>query len=543
MARNILLTENFKELIETNSIYADKTNLVKDILNRKVVLYTRPRRFGKTLNMSMLYYFFSNQEDSFNLFKDLNIAKDAEAMKHMNQYPVISISLKELTRKNFRLQISEFINNVVYNLCDKHRYLLDSNKLEDEEKSLFDKYLKRNITEDELSSVLYNLSRMMYKHFNSEVIILIDEYDVPLRYAHQYGYYDDMLDFIRSLFSSALKTNNYLYKGIMTGCLRIAKESVFTGLNNFETDSMLNKNREAYFGFTEDEVKSILDEYDMPEKFKDIKDWYDGYLFGNIEVYNPWSTLKYIKESYSQDITEPVSYWANTSGNDIIYDYIKNDTGGLREDFESLTKGETIVKSINEQLTYRDLDNPDNIFSFLLSTGYLKATGKNSDGSYNLVIPNKEINDIYSRFFKAYFSEYSKDRTPEFVKALVEGDEAKANEALNDILFCNISYYDNSEAFYHGTLNSMFDGFASLSNREFGYGRPDIVVLDNSVTVLIEIKKTKDLLFLSKAADEAIEQIKEKKYIEGLNSYGYKNIRAYGVSFCKKRCCVKMLNQ
>ena len=260
MARNILLTENFKELIETNSIYADKTNLVKDILNRKVVLYTRPRRFGKTLNMSMLYYFFSNQEDSFNLFKDLNIAKDKEAMKHMNQYPVISISLKELTRKNFRLQISEFINNVVYNLCDKHRYLLDSNKLEDEEKSLFDKYLKRNITEDELSSVLYNLSRMMYKHFNSEVIILIDEYDVPLRYAHQYGYYDDMLDFIRSLFSGALKTDNYLYKGIMTGCLRIAKESVFTGLNNFETDSMLNKNREAYFGFTEDEVKDILNE-------------------------------------------------------------------------------------------------------------------------------------------------------------------------------------------------------------------------------------------------------------------------------------------
>ena len=534
MARNILLTENFKELIETNSIYADKTNLVKDILNRKVVLYTRPRRFGKTLNMSMLYYFFSNQEDSFNLFKDLNIAKDAEAMKHMNQYPVISISLKELTRKNFRLQISEFINNVVYNLCDKHRYLLDSNKLEDEEKSLFDKYLKRNITEDELSSVLYNLSRMMYKHFNSEVIILIDEYDVPLRYAHQYGYYDDMLDFIRSLFSSALKTNNYLYKGIMTGCLRIAKESVFTGLNNFETDSMLNKNREAYFGFTEDEVKSILDEYDMPEKFKDIKDWYDGYLFGNIEVYNPWSTLKYIKESYSQDITEPVSYWANTSGNDIIYDYIKNDTGGLREDFESLTKGETIVKSINEQLTYRDLDNPDNIFSFLLSTGYLKATGKNSDGSYNLVIPNKEINDIYSRFFKAYFSEYSKDRTPEFVKALVEGDEAKANEALNDILFCNISYYDNSEAFYHGYILSTLRLFAPVSNVESGDGRIDIKIQDKRTKRIVglELKHSESEDDLQKDADKAVKQLKDKRYLKP-------NELGYGISFCKKKCFIR----
>lgn len=534
MARNILLTENFKELIETNSIYADKTNLVKDILNRKVVLYTRPRRFGKTLNMSMLYYFFSNQEDSFNLFKDLNIAKDTETMKHMNQYPVISISLKELTRKNFKLQISEFINNVVYNLCDKHRYLLNSDNLEAEEKSLFDKYLKRNITEDELSSVLYNLSRMMYKHFNSEVIILIDEYDVPLRYAHQYGYYDDMLDFIRSLFSSALKTNNYLYKGIMTGCLRIAKESVFTGLNNFETDSMLNKNREAYFGFTEDEVKSILDEYDMPEKFKDIKDWYDGYLFGNIEVYNPWSTLKYIKESYSQDITEPVSYWANTSGNDIIYDYIKNDTGGLRKQFEMLTNGETLKKYINEQLTYRDLDNPDNIFSFLLSTGYLKATGKNSDGNYNLVIPNKEVRKIYLDSFNEYFRDYTRTNTPELVKALTNGEEEKANEILNGILRANLSYYDNSEAFYHGFVLGTLDLYTTISNVEAGEGRLDIRLEDDKTgkTIVLELKHSKHANDLEKDAELAVKQIKDKHYLKA-------NEQGYGISFNRKKCCLK----
>lgn len=534
MARNILLTENFKELIETNSIYADKTNLVKDILNRKVVLYTRPRRFGKTLNMSMLYYFFSNQEDSFNLFKDLNIAKDTETMKHMNQYPVISISLKELTRKNFKLQISEFINNVVYNLCDKHRYLLNSDNLEAEEKSLFDKYLKRNITEDELSSVLYNLSRMMYKHFNSEVIILIDKYDVPLRYAHQYGYYDDMLDFIRSLFSSALKTNNYLYKGIMTGCLRIAKESVFTGLNNFETDSMLNKNREAYFGFTEEEVKSILDEYDMPEKFKDIKDWYDGYLFGNIEVYNPWSTLKYIKESYSQDITEPVSYWANTSGNDIIYDYIKNDTGGLRKQFEMLTNGETLKKYINEQLTYRDLDNPDNIFSFLLSTGYLKATGKNSDGNYNLVIPNKEVRKIYLDSFNEYFRDYTRTNTPELVKALTNGEEEKANEILNGILRANLSYYDNSEAFYHGFVLGTLDLYTTISNVEAGEGRLDIRLEDDKTgkTIVLELKHSKHANDLEKDAELAVKQIKDKHYLKA-------NEQGYGISFNRKKCCLK----
>lgn len=534
MARNILLTENFKELIETNSIYADKTNLVKDILNRKVVLYTRPRRFGKTLNMSMLYYFFSNQEDSFNLFKDLNIAKDTETMKHMNQYPVISISLKELTRKNFKLQISEFINNVVYNLCDKHRYLLNSDNLEAEEKSLFDKYLKRNITEDELSSVLYNLSRMMYKHFNSEVIILIDEYDVPLRYAHQYDYYDDMLDFIRPLFSSALKTNNYLYKGIMTGCLRIAKESVFTGLNNFETDSMLNKNREAYFGFTEGEVKSILDEYDMPEKFKDIKDWYDGYLFGNIEVYNPWSTLKYIKESYSQDITEPVSYWANTSGNDIIYDYIKNDTGGLRKQFEMLTNGETLKKYINEQLTYRDLDNPDNIFSFLLSTGYLKATGKNSDGNYNLVIPNKEVRKIYLDSFNEYFRDYTRTNTPELVKALTNGEEEKANEILNGILRANLSYYDNSVAFYHGFVLGTLDLYTTISNVEAGEGRLDIRLEDDKTgkTIVLELKHSKHANDLEKDAELAVKQIKDKHYLKA-------NEQGYGISFNRKKCCLK----
>ena len=533
MARDILLTEKFKELIETNSIYTDKTNLVKDVLKRKVVLYTRPRRFGKTLNMSMLYYFFSNQEDGFNLFKDLNIAKDVEAMKHLNKYPVISITLKELSKENIEDQITKY-QDIMSEYVTNNSYLLESDKLTDAEKRQLIEYRDKCSNKMKLESSLKDISGMLYRHFDSEVIILIDEYDVPLRYAQQYDYYDKMLSFIRSLFSSALKTNDYLYKCVMTGCLRIAKESVFTGLNNFETDSIFNNNKEVYFGFTENEVKDILNEYNMPERYKDIKDWYDGYLFGDKEVYNPWSTLKYIKEADSEDHKEPVSYWANTSGNDIVYDYIKNDRGGLREDFESLTKGETIVKNINEQLTYRDMDDPDNIFSFLLSTGYLKSIGRNKDDTYNLVIPNKEVNVIYSKSFSNYFKEYSKDRTPEFVKALVEGDAIKANEVLDDILFSNISYYDNSEAFYHGYILSTLKLFAPVSNVESGNGRIDLKIKDKKTKKVIglELKHSEHEEDLQKDADRAVKQIIDKRYLKD-GEIGY------GISFNKKRCCIK----
>ena len=533
MAREIRLIEDFKKLIVANAVYADKTNFIKEVMSKDVVLYTRPRRFGKTLNMSMLYYFFSNQEDSFNLFKDLNIAKDAEAMKHLNKYPVISISLKELSNRSFDNSISHF-KSLISSYIDKNQYLLTSENISEVNRNKILKLYDETGDIADYQQSLKLLSDCLYTHFNEEVIILIDEYDVPLRYAHQYGYYDDMLDFIRSLFSSALKTNNYLYKGIMTGCLRIAKESVFTGLNNFETDSMLNKNREAYFGFTEDEVKSILDEYDMPEKFKDIKDWYDGYLFGDKEVYNPWSTLKYIKESYSQDITEPVSYWANTSGNDIIYDYIKNDTGGLRKQFEMLTNGETLKKYINEQLTYRDLDNPDNIFSFLLSTGYLKATGKNSDGNYNLVIPNKEVRKIYLDSFNEYFRDYTRTNTPELVKALTNGEEEKANEILNGILRANLSYYDNSEAFYHGFVLGTLDLYTTISNVEAGEGRLDIRLEDDKTgkTIVLELKHSKHANDLEKDAELAVKQIKDKHYLKA-------NEQGYGISFNRKKCCLK----
>ena len=540
MAREIRLIEDFKKLIVANAVYADKTNFIKEVMSKDVVLYTRPRRFGKTLNMSMLYYFFSNQEDSFNLFKDLNIAKDAEAMKHLNKYPVISISLKELSNRSFDNSISHF-KSLISSYIDKNQYLLTSENISEVNRNKILKLYDETGDIADYQQSLKLLSDCLYTHFNEEVIILIDEYDVPLRYAHQYGYYDDMLDFIRPLFSSALKTNNYLYKGIMTGCLRIAKESVFTGLNNFRTDSILSYDDEVYFGFTEEEVKSILDEYDMPEKFKDIKDWYDGYLFGDKEVYNPWSALQYIDDAKNRDDLKPSSYWANTSGNDIIYDFLKHSDPALRNNFEKLVNGEAIEATIYPEMTYRELDDKEMIYSYLLVTGYLKATKDLGDNKYELMIPNKEIRYIYTSYFRKYIVSLQDTYSSKFCNSLIKGDANEAEMELNDFLFKTVSFHDYKEDYYHGLIIGMLNNFELLSNREFGLGRPDIVAYNPKATLCIEIKKADRLKDLDKSADEAISQIKDKKYVEGLKSSGYRNIKAYGIAFFDKSCCVKSM--
>ena len=540
MAREIRLIEDFKKLIVANAVYADKTNFIKEVMSKDVVLYTRPRRFGKTLNMSMLYYFFSNQEDSFNLFKDLNIAKDAEAMKHLNKYPVISISLKELSNRSFDNSISHF-KSLISSYIDKNQYLLTSENISEVNRNKILKLYDETGDIADYQQSLKLLSDCLYTHFNEEVIILIDEYDVPLRYAHQYGYYDDMLDFIRPLFSSALKTNDYLFKGIMTGCLRIAKESVFTGLNNFRTDSILSYDDEVYFGFTEEEVKSILDEYNMPEKFKDIKDWYDGYLFGDKEVYNPWSALQYIDDAKNRDDLKPSSYWANTSGNDIIYDFLKHSDPALRNNFEKLVNGEAIEATIYPEMTYRELDDKEMIYSYLLVTGYLKATKDLGDNKYELMIPNKEIKYIYTSYFRKYIVSLQDTYSSKFCNSLIKGDANEAEMELNDFLFRTVSFHDYKEDYYHGLIIGMLNDFELLSNREFGLGRPDIVAYNPKATLCIEIKKTDNISQLDKCADEAISQIKDKKYVEGLKASGYRNIKAYGIAFCDKACCIKLL--
>ena len=540
MAREIRLIEDFKKLIVANAVYADKTNFIKEVMSKDVVLYTRPRRFGKTLNMSMLYYFFSNQEDSFNLFKDLNIAKDAEAMKHLNKYPVISISLKELSNRSFDNSISHF-KSLISSYIDKNQYLLTSENISEVNRNKILKLYDETGDIADYQQSLKLLSDCLYTHFNEEVIILIDEYDVPLRYAHQYGYYDDMLDFIRPLFSSALKTNDYLFKGIMTGCLRIAKESVFTGLNNFRTDSILSYDDEVYFGFTEDEVKSILDEYNMPEKFKDIKDWYDGYIFGDKEVYNPWSALQYIDDAKNRDDLKPSSYWANTSGNDIIYDFLKHSDSALRNNFEKLVNGEAIEATIYPEMTYRELDDKEMIYSYLLITGYLKAIEKTDENKYKLMIPNKEIIYIYTSYFRKYIVSLQDTYSSKFCNSLIKGDANEAEMELNDFLFKTVSFHDYGEDYYHGLIIGMLNDFELLSNREFGLGRPDIVAYNPKATLCIEIKKADRLKDLDKSADEAISQIKDKKYVEGLKSSGYRNIKAYGIAFFDKSCCVKSM--
>lgn len=365
--------ENFKDMIDKDAYYVDKTDLISNVLNEQVVLYTRPRRFGKTLNMSMLYYFFSIKEkENAYLFDNLNISKNKDALKHQNQYPVIFISLKDMKNNSYEGQMIRFKEIIC--LCAKNYLeLLDGDDLLGSEKELFQRYVDNKMCDDELESALFNISYYLRKYYHQKVIILIDEYDVPLQSAYQNNYYEDMVNFLRNVFSMALKTNDALEKGIMTGCLRISKESIFTGLNNFSSYSILNNISNEYFGFTEREVKQLLKDYHLSSYMDEVKEWYDGYLFGNLEIYNPWSTLTYVKNKIYDACFKPASFWANTSSNDLVINYIQNGDDELHNEFEQLIQGHALTKYIKPELTYREMDNINNVYSFLLLTGYLKV--------------------------------------------------------------------------------------------------------------------------------------------------------------------------
>ena len=348
--------ENFKELIDKDACYVDKTNLIEKVLKEKVVLYTRPRRFGKTLNMSMLYYFFSNKEkENAYLFDGLNISKNKEALKHQNQYPVIFISLKDMKESKIENQLVKF-SYIIARLLDQFEDILDDDIFNEREKKLLKRYHLNTASKNELSESLLTISLCLRKYYHQKVIILIDEYDVPLQAAYQHNYYDEMVEFLRNVFSSSLKTNDALEKGIMTGCLRISKESIFTGLNNFSSYSILDNIGNEFFGFTEKEVKQLLKDYDLFDSFDEVKEWYDGYLFGNLEIYNPWSTLSYVKNKKADSSFEPISFWANTSGNELVVNYIQTGDRGLRKEFELLMNGQTIDKVIKPELTYREME-------------------------------------------------------------------------------------------------------------------------------------------------------------------------------------------
>lgn len=533
--------ENFKMMIDKSAYYVDKTNFIEDVLNEQVVLYTRPRRFGKTLNMSMLYYFFSikEKENSY-LFDGLNISKNKDALKHQNKYPTIFISLKEMKNLTFDAQISSF-SNVIYELLEKNLEILSSDQLSDTTKDILNKLHNRSSSVEDLKISLRVITNALYTYYQQKVIVLIDEYDVPLQAAYQNNYYEEMVEFLRSVFSSALKTNDALEKGVMTGCLRISKESIFTGLNNFTAYSVLNNISSESFGFTELEVKQLLKDYNLSEKMDEVKEWYDGYQFGNKEICNPWSTLMYVK-NITQDVSfKPISFWANTSGNDLVVKYIQNGDKKLRKEFDLLMNGQSLIKYIKPELTYREMDNINNIYSFLLLTGYLKVIKDRGENQYELVIPNKEVYEIYKQSFMSYFEDYTTSRKGELYQEFVDGDAKKVNLLLNDILLRSISYFDNQESFYHGFLVGLLNDYEVVSNRESGNGRFDVCVLPENIlgtVVLIECKHSISEDDLIDDAKEGARQIVEQKYLEEHKFKKYENVIGYGISFYKKQCYV-----
>ena len=545
-------TENFKEFMDKNYYYVDKTMLIDDVLSDKVMLYTRPRRFGKTLNMSMLYYFFSNQEkENAYLFEGLNVSKHQHLMLHQNQYPVIFLSLKDLSRENMNLQIDKF-KAMISKVVEDYFELKDSPYLSEAEKLIIDNYHYKKSSESDLRDALYNLSIFLEKHYHQKVIILIDEYDVPLQSAYQHDYYDEMVDFIRSVFSSALKTNDALERGVLTGCLRISKESIFTGLNNFTVRTIMDVEASDCFGFTQEEIDELLKYYNLMDKRQEMKEWYDGYLFGKTEIYNSWSALNYVKKLLNDDHFQAVSFWANTSSNDLVKTYIEYATMTMKEEFEKLINDQSIIKKIIPELTYREMDfhsiqtMNDNVYSFLLFTGYQKIKSKVDNDhpyTYELVIPNKEVKYIYEDIFMKWFDSYQRERDLSFIEALIQEDVMKANRLLQDVLQQSISYYDNYENFYHGFMVGFLkaNGYTVQSNRESGEGRFDIAVLPYSIldtALIIECKHSSSIKELRKDSAKASEQIIRQKYIEGLIEEGYEHVIGYGISFYKKQCII-----
>ena len=543
--------ENFKTMIDKNAYYVDKTNLIADILNEQVVLYTRPRRFGKTLNMSMLYYFFSIKEkENAYLFNDLYISKNKEALEHQNKYPTIFISLKEMKNLTFDAQISSF-SSIIYELLEKNLEILSASQLTDATKKKLNSLHDETTSIEDLKFSLRIISNALYTYYHQKVIILIDEYDVPLQSAYQNNYYDEMVDFLRSVFSSALKTNDALEKGIMTGCLRISKESIFTGLNNFTSYSILNNIGNEYFGFNENEVKQLLEDYQLSSYMDEVKEWYDGYLFGNIEIYNPWSTLMYVDCKLNSSDNKPISFWANTSGNDLVKRFIDNANKTTRDEIERLVAGEAIEKMVRLELTYDEIDNSiDNMWSVLFTTGYLTQTGMTEQGAYKLVIPNKEVREVYKFQIQEWFKKSVFSNTEQltaFWNGVEEGNTEAIEKYLNRILSNSISVFDtkapDKESSYHTLLVGLLVGNANWlvkSNVEAGEGFADIIVETENpdAGIVMELKYVKVAFELEKACEKALAQIKDRRYEEYLKNDGRNNILVYGLAFCKKRCKV-----
>lgn len=553
--------ENFEEIRTEDFYYVDKTELIKELLNSwgKVNLFTRPRRFGKSLNMSMLKCFFETGCDS-SLFDGLKIAGEQELCdKYMGQFPVISISLKSVSGNTFETARS-MICSVIGREALRFDFLLKSSRLSDVEKQLYRQLTKVEkesfrMTDADLVNSLLTLSQLLRKHYDHKVIILIDEYDVPLEKAQQYGYYDFMVTLIRNLFNQALKSNDHLYFSVLTGCLRISKESIFTGLNNPKILSITTVRFDEYFGFTDSEVRQLLKDYHLSDHFNDIKAWYDGYHFGDVDVYCPWDVISYCDELLSDPDAEPQEYWSHTSDNNIVRRFIDKSTRQTQNEIERLIDGESITKEIRQELTYKELDSTiENLWSVLFTTGYLTQYGKAKDKKYQLVIPNLEIRQIFITQIKEWFQDtVRKDTTKldSFCAAFLDGNVKTIEEGFNDYLSRTISIRDTGvrkgkkENFFHGILLGLLshmENWLISSNAESGDGYSDILIeVENQKTgIVIEVKYAENDA-LDTGCANALNQIEKNHYEESLISDGMTTILKYGIACYKKHCKVVLI--
>ena len=546
--------ENFEKLRREGFYYLDKTGLIRDLLNNwgEVNLFTRPRRFGKTLNMSMLKSFFEIGADE-TLFEGLQISKETELCeKYMGKYPVVFLSLKGVDGLTFE-EAKGRLRSVIREEMYKLRFLLDSDKIPESEKCVLIRFLDEQETDEDVKNCLKMLSSLLKQHYGQKVILLIDEYDVPLDKAFHNGYYKEMVSIIRGLFEHALKTNEYLQFAVVTGCLRISKESVFTGLNNFKVLSIVDRRFDEHFGFTDAEVKQLLKSYQLEQHFTEMKEWYDGYHFGNTDVYCPWDVINYVDHLCADPDAEPQAYWINTSGNAMVKRFVRKADKTTQREIEQLIAGEAIEKPVRLELTYEDIDKSiNNLWSVLFTTGYLTHTGKTVNGSYKLVIPNREVREVFILQIQEWFEQeiIEKEKTTQpLCAAFQAGDAVEVCKNLTAIMGRMISVLDTKardeqkENFYHGLLLWLLRSeptWLIMSNAESGEGFSDILVEtdDPDAGLVIEVKYSPTLEGLEDACARAMAQIKARRYDERLRNDGRNDILAFGVAFWKKRCKV-----
>ena len=557
--------ENFEKLIQEDFYYVDKTELITDLLKNwgEVNLFTRPRRFGKSLNMSMLKTFFEIGCDK-KLFQGLKISEEKELCeKYMGQFPVISVSLKGGEGRSFEIA-KEALKRVIGDEARRFSFLSNSENLSEKDKAAYERLVEISretgnggiyaMSENVLVSGLLTLSVLLHKHYGKKAILLIDEYDVPLDKAFQYGYYEEMVSLIRNLLGNALKTNTSLYFAVLTGCLRLSRESIFTGLNNLKVMSITNVQFDEYFGFTDPEVKEMLNSYGLADHFDSVKAWYDGYRFGKVDVYCPWDVISYCDNLRADPDARPEDYWSNTSGNAIVRRFIDLANEKTRDEIERLIAGETIVKEIRQELTYGELDSSiENLWSVLFTTGYLTSRGRIDGDRYALAIPNYEIRKLFIQQIREWFRNQTikdKKTLDKFCKAFPEQDAERIEELFNDYLWNTISIRDTAsrkeqrESFYHGILLGILgcqDEWLVKSNAESGIGYSDILIeiRKNRIGIVIEMKYAQDGN-LEAACQDALRQIEEKSYEARLKEDGMRNIIKYGIACYKKECKVKL---